>query len=236
MKRQVRQNLVGKQFGRLTVIEQADDRIKPNGQHETMWLCKCSCGDTKIVRASVLKNGNTTSCGCLAKEILANRNKNNSYGSKGPNKLILHTEYVELILQDGSSCLIDHADYGQFKTKRIFKTKSGYAATSIGGKQIKIHQLILPARDGLVVDHINRNKLDNRRNNLRLVTSQQNIWNRDLPLNKFGGHCIDKVTDRFRVRVHLNKQIITLGYFDTVEAAKECYEDFVKNNRIIDNN
>lgn len=49
----------GKRFGRLTVIEMAS---LEGGQ--TMWLCRCDCGNTSIVRRSNLQSGNTKSCGC----------------------------------------------------------------------------------------------------------------------------------------------------------------------------
>lgn len=52
-------DLTGRQFGKLTVIERAI--TKNNG---TYWLCKCECGNTKIVEAYRLKNNKCYSCGC----------------------------------------------------------------------------------------------------------------------------------------------------------------------------
>lgn len=53
---------VGKRFGKLTVLEYAGRR---NGAHR--WKCKCDCGNITTVWQSNLKNGHTTSCGCLVK-------------------------------------------------------------------------------------------------------------------------------------------------------------------------
>lgn len=54
-------DLTGKQFGRLTAIE----RMPPHGKNTCyMWVCKCECGGTAIVRGSDLINGHTMSCGC----------------------------------------------------------------------------------------------------------------------------------------------------------------------------
>lgn len=54
-------DLTGKQFGRLTAIE----RMSPHGKNTCyMWVCKCECGGTAIVRGSDLINGHTMSCGC----------------------------------------------------------------------------------------------------------------------------------------------------------------------------
>ena len=39
----VREDLTGKIFGRLTVLEQAEDYIRPDGRHEAQWLCECNC-------------------------------------------------------------------------------------------------------------------------------------------------------------------------------------------------
>lgn len=64
-----RENLVGKKFGRLTVISYArkNDRVA--------WECVCDCGNHKIVRACHLVEGRISSCGCLAREIKIERNK-----------------------------------------------------------------------------------------------------------------------------------------------------------------
>ena len=58
-----REDLTGKQFGRLTVIK----AVNKTGNH-IAWECKCSCGNIVTVETSHLKDGHTQSCGCLAKE------------------------------------------------------------------------------------------------------------------------------------------------------------------------
>lgn len=58
-------DLKGQKFGRLTVIGRAGSTL---GRH-ALWLCKCSCGNSKIIRGSCLRNGSTKSCGCLRREI-----------------------------------------------------------------------------------------------------------------------------------------------------------------------
>lgn len=56
-------DLVGKKFGKLTVIKRAKNR-----GHNTCWLCQCECGNLKEALASNLKTGVTNSCGCITKE------------------------------------------------------------------------------------------------------------------------------------------------------------------------
>lgn len=59
-------DLTGKRFGRLTVIERAENYKGC----QTQWKCKCDCGNETIVRAMYLKNGGTKSCGCLKAETI----------------------------------------------------------------------------------------------------------------------------------------------------------------------
>lgn len=57
-------NLIGKKFGRLTVIS----RNGSNKHHSACWLCECECGNQKTVSSDCLLRGHTRSCGCLNDE------------------------------------------------------------------------------------------------------------------------------------------------------------------------
>ena len=65
----VKKDLTGMVFGRLTVLEQVEDYISPQGAHRAMWLCQCECGKTTIVSGNALKRHLTKSCGCLRDEL-----------------------------------------------------------------------------------------------------------------------------------------------------------------------
>lgn len=67
--------LTGLRFGRLTVISESEPRTFPCGAKQTMWICKCDCGNAVIVTAGNLRRGHTTSCGCLRKEVAADVGK-----------------------------------------------------------------------------------------------------------------------------------------------------------------
>jgi hypothetical protein len=56
-------DLTGQRFGFLVVLERAENK----GKH-TCWLCKCDCGNEKIISGKSLRKGLTISCGCYAKE------------------------------------------------------------------------------------------------------------------------------------------------------------------------
>lgn len=58
------EDLSGQMFGRLTALYRTENKGK-----QTIWLCKCSCGILKEVRAGDLKSGRVKSCGCLKSDI-----------------------------------------------------------------------------------------------------------------------------------------------------------------------
>ena len=55
----INQNLIGKKFGHLTVIEKPDKRGK---QHEYLWVCQCDCGKKVLKSTGLLSSGEVTSC------------------------------------------------------------------------------------------------------------------------------------------------------------------------------
>jgi len=61
--------VVGKKFGRLTVLRLSEKTVSG-----TKWVCACDCGKNTSVTTSKLKSGGTKSCGCLASEMLSRRN------------------------------------------------------------------------------------------------------------------------------------------------------------------
>jgi len=67
----ISEDLTGLTFGRLTVIQRAE-----NIRGRTAWLCRCECGNMKTVLTKYLKNGSVQSCGCLRKEVQAEKAKN----------------------------------------------------------------------------------------------------------------------------------------------------------------
>ena len=62
------QDLTGKKFGRLTVVEKANNIGK-----KVAWLCLCDCGNKKVVSSTCLVSGHTKSCGCIRTELSRER-------------------------------------------------------------------------------------------------------------------------------------------------------------------
>lgn len=81
-------DLTGQIFNNWTVISRAPN----NNRGETMWNCKCNCGNTKVVQGYSLRKGKSQSCGCLQKQIMAEKLLENITGNKYGHLTVL--EYV----------------------------------------------------------------------------------------------------------------------------------------------
>lgn len=63
-------DLVGKRFGKLTVVRLAQPRKIPSGKTTYFWVCKCDCGNETEVSSGHLTSGHTLSCGCLHQNMM----------------------------------------------------------------------------------------------------------------------------------------------------------------------
>jgi len=144
----------------------------------------------------------------------------------------------EIPLTQGQIALVDDVDYDWLNQYKWFahKNHSGnfYAARhSPGkdGKQLSISMareiLGLKQGDPRQADHIHRITLDNRRNNIRICTHQQNQRNRKPFSNttsKFRGVHWDKRKRKWRASITVNGKSRHLGYFDVEEDAAGAYD------------
>ncbi len=64
-------DLSNQKFGRLNVLERAEDRVYATGKIKTKWKCVCLCGNIVNVFGEALIKGTSKSCGCLQKELLS---------------------------------------------------------------------------------------------------------------------------------------------------------------------
>lgn len=131
--------------------------------------------------------------------------------------------------------IVDNEDYDKLivKTWRAARKKNGtcYAVHDVrteDGKVIKLlmHREVLQAQSGSIVDHVNRNGLDNRRQNLRFVTNSQNCWNRigvQNTTSKYKGVSWDRRRIKWRAKIVHNGKIYHIGRFDSEEEAALAY-------------
>lgn len=115
--------------------------------------------------------------------------------------------------------IIDLEDVAEI-AHRAWHYHCGYAACSenINGRVVNtfLHRVLLPPPPGKFVDHINHDKLDNRRANLRLVSGSENLRNRRLAS---GGVHHRKDNDKWRVTMTIHGKRKFYGNYDTKEEA-----------------
>ena len=103
----------------------------------------------------------------------------------------------------------------------------GYPVIQIDGRRVRLHRYVMNEPIGLEVDHINRNKLDCRRINLRVSTHQQNACNSKMRRHNtsgFRGVHFCSITNRWRAEVRVNGKGKKVGRFDTPEQAAIAYD------------
>jgi len=157
----------------------------------------------------------------------------------------------EIFLTQDKVTIVDNEDY-DYLMQWKWQFHNGYARRTqhicmIGTKRIKkqvaLHRVVLNNPDGLQVDHINGNKLDNRKENLRVCTCAENVRNRSVSSNNssgFKGVCWDKRKNKWISSITADSKIFRLGCFaSAIEAAKayniaaiELHGEFAKLNQI----
>lgn len=207
---EVKEDLTGMVFGRLTVLRQDEDHIcATTGRRSAKWLCQCSCPNKTIksVLGSELKNGGTQSCGCLTKEKIYER-------SKKENKKDLSREYgIIWSTNTNEEIYFDIEDADKILKYSWGVSDNGYAVANINNKRIKMH-IYLGFKWH---DHHNQNKLDNRKENLWPCTQEEN--NRNVPIGKnntsgFIGVHYETRRKKYVASICVSRKRMHLGYYE----------------------
>lgn len=142
-----------------------------------------------------------------------------------PNEIVEYEDYAEVVLynkqcEEIARALIDLEDINKVKQYKWSLKDNGYVLCK--SKKIRLHRLIMDCPDNMVVDHINHNPLDNRKDNLRICTQHQNSMNRcKLSNNSSGvtGVYWNKRSNKWASTITHNDRRIFLGSFNTKEEA-----------------
>jgi len=132
-------------------------------------------------------------------------------------------------LTKGKFAMVDSADFN-WLSKWKWYFCHGYAYHSfkeLGWKVIAMHQLIAKTPNGYETDHINRNKLDNRRCNLRVVTTSQNQHNTVESIKNTSGYkgvTYHKRDRYWQASIRKDGTRFYLGSFKNIEDARKVYE------------
>jgi hypothetical protein len=137
----------------------------------------------------------------------------------------------QILLTQGKTAIVDDEDFealSKYKWHAVKVSRMFYAnrLQVITRKSIRMQwHIIGKPQKGLEIDHINRNGLDNRKENLRFVTKGQNVINSDnYSSNTSGirGVHWHKTHRKWGAKIVANGKQISLGYFDNIEDAKKA--------------
>lgn len=142
------------------------------------------------------------------------------------NKYIKQNEFYEVVCFGGKKFLIDEDDYERVKNYVWHIDSGGYVITKAKetNKIIKIHRLILELLDSpgnIEVDHINRDKADNRKQNLRIANRSQNCINQISNVNTSGtvGVYWNKSANKWCSQINKDNVRYYLGSYDDISDA-----------------
>lgn len=130
----------------------------------------------------------------------------------------------------GYEAIVDDEDYEKLSSFKwiILKSKgTQYARCSVkisfgNSKYIVMHRMLIDVPPGMEIDHINHNGLDNRRNNLRIVTREQNTRNARRLDGKYKG--VIRSGNRWVARIAVNGKTRKVAFLDTEEGAAMAYD------------
>lgn len=192
--------LVGEKYGKLLILNILDNNCE----------CLCKCGRRKTISKHDILIGHDKSCGECRKinnhEIIDN--------------------YILVYLDNGNNFIIDIENWDIIKEYKWRENDEGYIYSSPNNKKIYVHRIIMGLNnykiDKITVDHINRNKKDNRKENLRLATKVQNKRNGNIRKDNISGIIgvhIYKPYNKYHSFIAINTMDKHLGYFDSFEDA-----------------
>lgn len=256
-----KKDISGQQFGKLTAIKLDEERN--NYERErfkkgeisrcgTFWLCECECGNKNIsVRLSDIQDGKVKSCGCYSKEIRKETVK--TLYKTNPYEFINdeNGKYIKFYNEDKSKFGLISIEDEDLLNLYYWNTDSkGYwRARPRNGKDeyLKLHQEVAKRMCSsynpsinIVPDHLTSKILgvqnkesDNRRENLRIVSTQDNSKNTRMNSSNTSGVkgiCYDNTYNRWMAYIHNNEKKQIIKYFsnkeDAIKQRKEWEKEF----------
>ena len=141
----------------------------------------------------------------------------------------LSTTMKTISLHCGRIAQVDDRDYARLSKFRWSYDGVGYAQRSVrterGWRIKRMHHDILPIKKGQFIDHIDGNRLNNQRSNLRRCSRKGNNRNRVVRKDCISGYKgVTKIGNRWRSRIIVNWETIPLGWFPSAIEAANAYD------------
>lgn len=121
------------------------------------------------------------------------------------NRIVIKNDYAEMIITDSKDCVqgvakISLEDVEKVKGYHWSDNGNGYIRSFVNISPLYLHRYLMDCPDDLEVDHINHDKYDNRRSNLRIVSHEQNQQNNN-------GKCYRLITGRQLAKPYIARVI-----------------------------
>lgn len=208
-------DLTGRTLGTVKILGRTQPKISVHSS--VVWDCLCICGNITQFNSSQLSTLKLPNCGCL-------RNM-----EAPPNEAPRGSRWIALT--KGKYALVDEADYDAVSQHSwtAFPTKNYqyfYASNLHLGR---MHRWLVGAARGVLVDHKDRNPLNNRRDNLRVCTYRQNSQNKGRRSDSrapFKG--IHWRSGYWDASIQINGKTHQLGRFTDPESAAIAYDSAAK--------
>lgn len=211
------ENLAGQKFGRLVVTG-----FSHREGSSYLWNCKCDCGNESKVRAYGLKSGKTQSCGCLRTERRIEKITKHGNSIKSKGKTPEYVAWQEIKRRCYNPKFRQFSDYGGRGITVCDRWKDSFEnfLIDMGEKPAPNHSL----------DRIDVNG-NYEPSNCRWadrILQQRNQRVRKGSLTGHKGVNLIKRSGKYNVRISVNKKLIIIGNFDTLEEAIEARKNAEK--------
>lgn len=226
-------DLTGKRYGSWSVVG-----LNHTEEWRAYWDCECDCGNRKVMRRDGLsfaaKYGYCMKCkpkhqvrdiADLSEELARKvRNRENGVFKR---TFVVDGDVTYGYGRGGEVYLFDSADIPRVARYAWSIKGRGYMTAYVQYKERFLHNYLLENYEtGLFVDHINRDKLDNRRSNFRLCSLQQNAFNQGIPSTNTSGikGAQQLKGGKWNARICFCQRSISLGVYDDPYEAGAAYD------------
>lgn len=168
----------GVEFNKIKVIKRIGT-AQIGKKKRSLWICQCECGNYLELTSDKIQSQKQKSCGCIRKEA--------EYKIKEC-KYEIFSDYAKGLDAGGREFIVDLEDYEKIKDYCWYVNKDKKVQTKMNGKMVYLHRFIMNLDDNnYEIDHINHDRADNRKSNLRIVTHAENMKNVKTPKHNTSG-------------------------------------------------
>jgi len=214
--------MTGRSYSNLTILRRGEDYVKPSGAKDTQWVCLCSCGNEKLIRATSIKNGDTKSCGCISKKATSERFK--KHGMTKSKIYAVFTAMKSRCFNKNNKRYDDWGGRGITVCKEwlenpekflLWAKKTGYA-------------------EGFTLDRIDNDKNYSPSNCRWATYEEQNVNKRMAKSNTSGyaGVFFDVRNNGWRAQIEHRKNKVYLGTFKGKEEARQARNAYIIKNSL----